>query len=218
MSKRFLVVTLTVAATFASFSAFAASTTFSDRDAFLNAGGEATNHTTPAIAKRTSPAAISDGLTITPTSSNFFSIANSPSGIPNALVFSDRSGENFNAILDEAVFGFGFDVFEPVTASLCNTATCIASTFQVSLFNGSNLVGSTSFTPLPSDTETTFFGIISTAQFDLLAVRETTGTNDNESFGNFTSVSAVPLPAPFALLLAGVGALISLRRWRPRTA
>lgn len=107
------------------------------------------------------------------------------------------------------VFGFGLDIFDPVStdATGCNVTPCLDSTFSFSLFDDQTLVGSASFTPTFSDTETSFFGIQSTLAFNTVQVRETTGTNDNEGFGNFVTTAAVPLPAPIILLLAALAGL-----------
>ena len=188
---------------------------FSDRASFLAAGGAATDHISPVVSARTGAATVG-GLEISPVTSNFFSFANSPSGISNALIFSAGNGENFNIAINEDVFGFGFDIFEPTSSGelFCNT-TCVASTFEVTFLDGATSVGSETFTPTPSNTETTFFGVISTLAFNGVEIRETVGSNDNEHFGNFTTVAApapVPLPAPFALLLAGLGALAFLKK------
>lgn len=190
----------------------AATVGFSDRASFLAASGEATNHANPPVSKRTGPATIG-GLVITPETSNFFSINNSVSGITNALVFSDRSGENFDVAINDDVFGFGFDIFEPNIVSGGCGVTCVASTFQITLFNNATVIGSETFTPTPSSSVADFFGITSTTAFNGVTIRETVGTNDNEHFGNFTTVvAAVPLPAPFALLLASLAGLVFLKR------
>jgi len=97
--------------------------------------------------------------------------------------------ESFNINSSAALFAIGFDVHEPSDPSpgFPNTCggTCTDSTFRVTLLNGSTIVAVHDFSP-PNDT-LAFIGIWTRDPFNRIEVRETTGTGDNEFFGNFTT-------------------------------
>jgi hypothetical protein len=126
--------------------------------------------------------------------------------------------ENFDVASSSPLFSFGFDFHEPTTASpsfpdTCN-APCFDSTFQITLLNGVTPVGSHTFN-MPND-QLTFVGVWSSDPFDRIEIRDTTGTIDNEFFGNFlTGNRALPEPTTVALLGVGLVAL-ALRRRRAR--
>lgn len=118
--------------------------------------------------------------------------------------------EDLDIIPAGPIFALGFPIVEPSESGnatdTCNTTPCVDSTFTVTLKSGDTIVGSFTFNA-PNDVAA-FVGVSSTVAFDLVEIRETTGTNDNEYFGPvFTStraVIAVPEPAPLALLAVGL--------------
>lgn len=97
--------------------------------------------------------------------------------------------ENFNVDSQVALFAFGFDFHEPTDPSPAppNTCggTCADSTFRVTLLNGSTIVTVHDFMG-PQDS-LGFVGIWTRDPFNRVEIRETTGTGDNEFFGNFTT-------------------------------
>jgi len=81
------------------------------------------------------------------------------------------------------------------------------------LLNGVTPVAVHSFTR-PNDS-LQFVGLWTSDPFDRIEIRDTTGTIDNEFFGNFTTgTTPAPEPASLALLGAGVAVLIGGRRRR----
>jgi hypothetical protein len=65
------------------------------------------------------------------------------------------------------------------------------------------------------DDALTFVGVWSTDAFDRIEIRETTGTLDNEFFGNFVTGDTALVPEPGTLLLVGIGlASLAVRRRR----
>lgn len=199
---------LTAAAVFA-LSLPAAATTFDTRASFLAAGGTYTNH---------------------PTLSDSFTVTNGPSAsvVVTDTGFTDlfagdefiiiSGDENFNLDVTFAtsIFAFGLDIYEPTsTAGFngCNVTPCVDSTFAIRFLAGTTLLDTISIAP--QDNALDFIGYRSATAFDRIEVRETSGSNDNEMFGNFVTSSAalapVPLPASGALLLAGVALLVRRR-------
>lgn len=118
--------------------------------------------------------------------------------------------EDLDIIPSGPIFAVGLPFVEPSesgnTSDTCNTTPCVDSTFTVTLKSGNVTVGSFTFNA-PNDVAA-FVGVSSTIAFNLVEIRETTGTNDNEYFGPvFTSsraVIAVAEPVPLALLGMGL--------------
>lgn len=126
---------------------------------------------------------------------------------PFDLAINDR--ENFNVVTSSvSLFAFGFDFHEPSLSTppgpafpdTCN-ASCVDSTFQITVLNGGTSVGSHLFN-MPNDV-LTFVGVSSTDPFDRIEVREIVGNIDNEFFGNFL-VATQRVPEPSTLLLLGI--------------
>ena len=99
--------------------------------------------------------------------------------------------ENLNADLSSAVFSLGFDFVEPTTGFGCNNTTCVDSTFSVTLKNGPTTVGSFQFNA--PDNVLAFVGVQSDTEFDRVEIREITGNNDDEYFGEF--YTSIPPPS-----------------------
>ncbi|MEL6792192.1 MAG: hypothetical protein AAFP78_01975, partial [Pseudomonadota bacterium] len=169
----------------------AATITFDDRSTFLAAAGSVTTHANPTFSQIRTPDTVSfNGLTLAPApgssvlSSNTFSTL-----IANEIA---QSGvENFDVTVNQPspVFGFGFDVHEPIastgTRDGCNVSVCLESTFQVSLLLNGALLQVVQFSP--ANDVLAFFGVQTTDPFNQIQVREIVGGNDNEFFGNFVS-------------------------------
>ena len=88
------------------------------------------------------------------------------------------------------------------------------TTFNFKLFNGASEIGSFNFDPVNDIAN--FVGFSSLVAFDRVVVDDVTNAIDNEFFGEFKtgSIAVVPLPAGLPLLMAGLAALIAIRRRR----
>ncbi len=96
---------------------------------------------------------------------------------------------------DEPVYAFGFHFVEPETDPVGSGQTFVDSTFDITLKNGSTVVGRFQFNP-PNDTNW-FLGLSSTKQFTNVELRETTGGDDWEFIGEMfvsTTPSTVTIP------------------------
>ena len=116
------------------------------------------------------------GVTVTAAAGSTLANGNtSPNIEPTEFLLSGV--ENWNAALAAPAFGFGFEFDENATA---------ASTFTLTLFTGGaggTQVGTFEF-QRPAST-LSFVGGVSDSAFDYVEIRETSGVNDNESFGSF---------------------------------
>lgn len=132
--------------------------------------------------------------------------------LPNSRAIAISGPENLTIAINSGLAtAFGFYFHEPIasTAQLngCNTpgTPCVQSTFLIEFLLGVSLVDSTSFAP--PDDALFFMGVILDEPFDTVRFTETTGTADNEFYGEMF-VARVPEPATLALLglaLAGLG-------------
>ena len=127
--------------------------------------------------------------------------------------------ENFDVTSAVPLFAFGFDFHEPNKTTppfpqfpdTCNTSPCADSVFELTLLHGGSTVAVHSFTRPKDSLE--FVGIWTSNPFDRIEIRETTGTLDNEFFGNFTT-GTTPEPTSLALLGLALGAALATVRRR----
>lgn len=130
--------------------------------------------------------------------------------------------ENFNLSIARGTYALGFDWHEPSTSGSppgCGVPTCADSAFTVEILAGGTSLGVFSYNA-PDDPSNAvggplgFFGVHSSVLFDEVRVREVVANADNEYFGNFLvgAVPAVPEPATWLSLLAGLGAVATRAR------
>jgi hypothetical protein len=101
--------------------------------------------------------------------------------------------ESFDLVLATPALAIGWDFDEPdveiqpwgAITDAC-AATCIDSTFQVTLKRGTDVVGTQTYNAV--DDTAVFIGITSDTPFDLVEIREIVGGVDNEFFGEIFTV------------------------------
>lgn len=115
------------------------------------------------------------------------------------------------------VFSLGFDFVEPNADIVGDTNRSGAggvfdSTFEVTLRNSGVFVGSFTFNA-PDDTAA-FVGVWGDTPFNQASIRDITGTEDDEYFGQFyTGTTSVPAPGTLGLIASGmIGLATALRR------
>ncbi|WP_281559832.1 hypothetical protein [Thalassomonas sp. RHCl1] len=126
--------------------------------------------------------------------------------------------ENYNLNIDGGAYAFGFDAYEPTGRSMrdgCNS-TCFDTTFELTIFNGATELGKISFNL--HDDVLDFVGISSDILFNRIEIRDITGTDDNEFFGNMLitrqQLASVPLPPTVLLFLSGLLVLLLRKKTR----
>ncbi len=101
--------------------------------------------------------------------------------------------------LATAAKSFGFSFVEPKSDP--NVVAAADSVFSVTLKSGTDLVGQLTFSR-PIDTAS-FFGVQSLVAFDSIEIREITGGDDHEFFGQFYTGSTAGLPEGNDAILTG---------------
>lgn len=109
--------------------------------------------------------------------------------------------ENFNLIFSSQQTAFAMDYVD----------TSIASTFNLTFFDGASNVGSTSFVTSSFGTAE-FIGFTSTVAFDRVEIREDDGTNNTDEFFQFYSAEAISEPGSLAVFGLGLLGLGYMRR------
>jgi len=109
--------------------------------------------------------------------------------------------ENFDLIFSSQQTAFAMDY---VDAS-------IASTFNLTFFDGASNVGSTSFVTSSFGTAE-FIGFISSVAFDRVEIREDDGTGNSDEFFQFHTAEAVSEPGSLAVFGLGLLGLGYIRR------
>lgn len=118
---------------------------------------------------------------------------------------------------------FGFNIYEPRTASQCGNVPCVISRFTFEAFDANGTSLGARVYDFGAQAEMAFIGLVSTTPFTRLTVTESqlsTGCcrYDNEYFGNYLLTAAnattgVPEPATWAMMMLGFGAMgAALRR------
>lgn len=180
------------AATYTNRTAFNAATTISYTQDFQTLSG---------TAGFTGPISFADGLTVSSPSNNLFSVGVGQSSNPTEAIGSNYPPSDY---LQFALGGnfraFGADFFQNFGGGAQHSTP---STFQLTFFNGTTSVGSTSGLVAPNGGS--FIGFTSTSFFNsvqVFSLNSSYEVADNVSVGN---VSAVPEPESYALMLAGLG-------------
>ncbi len=114
-----------------------------------------------------------------------------------ALFVSDR--ENFDITFAAPTVAFGMDIFDTIAGGQDN------STFDLTIFSGNTNLGTLNYVPIPG--QMIFAGVLSTAAFDKIEVREV-GIQpglENEGFGDFITGTSFNIPVPGLALLFAAG-------------
>ena len=184
--------------------------TFDDQLAFLNATGAVSNGAYPNLGLTTSPYTLHN---IT------FSLAGGSTELyvgtggttdwtthlsGNTIALSGTEDMDVVVSSAQSVFAVGFDFVE-LESDPDVSPGFVDSTFTVTLRDGVIDVGAFTFNA-PNDVAA-FVGAWTDVGFDTMEIRETTGTNENEIFGQFYigTTGTTPVPEPCTMLLLGAG-------------
>ena len=134
--------------------------------------------------------------------------------IPGGNAIAINGVENLTVSLDagpSTAFGYYFHEPNSSTGVLdgCNTTPCVPSIFNIEFFFGAVSVGSFNVGHILDGLS--FIGATLDTPFNSVVFTETTGTNDNEFFGEMY-VAAVPEPTTLLLLGTGLAAVGYRRR------
>jgi PEP-CTERM motif len=126
--------------------------------------------------------------------------------------------ESFEIAVPGPIYSLGFDFIEPnvsdVATDGCN-APCFDSTFEVTLLSGGVAIPGASFSFNGPDATAWFVGVWTDFAFDGARIVDSTGTIDNEFWGEFYTGTESAVPEPGTLLLLGGGLLgLAARRRR----
>jgi hypothetical protein len=107
--------------------------------------------------------------------------------------------ENLQVDTDTPVYALGFDFVQPDATMPVWGAPAVDSTFEVTLYDGASIVGSTQFSAIATDVPT-FLGVWSDVAFSTVTIIDVTDTpfiDDDEYFGEFyTGATPAPPPGP----------------------
>lgn len=193
-----------------------ATTTFNDRSEFLTATG-ATQATTayPDLGFAPQETLVSGTVTLARVSSlNSLYFSQWTTRLPGNTISIDGS-EHLNVSFAGPIRSFGFDFVEP-NNDPNRFGVFVDSTFQVRLLMNGSTVDTFTFNA-PNDVAA-FVGVSVVSPFNAVQIRELSpgGDQENEFFGQFyTSVTAVPEPSAWVLMICGIGMVgACLRRGR----
>jgi hypothetical protein len=201
--------------------------TFSNKAAFLTATGATSATGALPDAGAVAPGFGVGSVTFTTLSGQFFigtgglfptQVTDWSATIPgNDIAISGP--ESFRVDLAAPVYSLGFDFFEPVVNNPSPPvvtddcfAPCFDSTFTVTLFSGATALGS--FIYNAPDATLAFEGVWTDFAFDRVEIVDTTGTADDEYWGQFYTGTTPVVPEPGSVALLGSGLLVLYLRRR----
>jgi hypothetical protein len=195
---------------------------FTNKASFLSLPGATAEALIPNLGLVSTPVAIGNlTFSLGPGATQMYLGTGGPGQWSTLLAGNDIALSGFESlnVIDTvtAVYALGFDFHEPSVAgvppnvtNVCNTAACVDSTFAVTLKMGAASVGTFSFNA-PDDVAA-FIGVWNPTPFNRVEIVETTGSNDNEFYGQFYTSTSVPEPSAWVLLATCLGLVGALRR------
>ena len=194
-------------------------TTYGDQGSFSAAAGPVTTETfsgcpgggfSGSLSSSAGPCSgIVAGVTYSPQQGSLYIAGAGQSSNPTTALGLDLfSGDPISIVFDEAITAWGADLYQNFGGG---TQSGADAAFVIALYGAGNILIDTLNTMVGSDGGD-FFGLTSTTPFVRVEVAQTDGyaVIDNVSFSTTT---AVPEPATWAMMLLGFGAVgFALRR------